>query len=105
MSFFSARRRKRGEPIFRPSDKSAKWVRPRSIPAACCICGNGSGVAHTTKLAKYRPAASTITVILDGAAGRARDQRTVTSPIFGSRSFPPDVICHLALAVKRMACR
>jgi hypothetical protein len=28
-------------------------------------------------------------VTLDGVAGRARDLRTVTSPIFGSRSFPP----------------
>jgi hypothetical protein len=36
---------------------------------------------------------------------RAHHQRAVMSPIFGSRSFPPGVICHLALAVKRMACR
>ena len=34
-----------------------------------------------TKLAKYRPAASWITVTLDGADGSGRDQRTDTSPI------------------------
>ena len=39
--------------------------------------------------AKYRPAASRITVTLDGSDGSVRDQRTGTSPIFGSRSFPP----------------
>ena len=46
-----------------------------------------------------------ITVTLDGSAGRSRDQRTATSPIFGSRSFPPAVTANRALAVNRMACR
>ena len=41
-----------------------------------------------TKLAKYRPAASLITVTDDGSDGSGRDHRTGTSPIFGSRSFP-----------------
>ena len=58
-----------------------------------------------TKLAKYRPAASLITVTLDGVTGRTRDHLTFTSPIFGSDSRPLLVIFQRALAVNRMACR
>jgi hypothetical protein len=45
-----------------------------------------------------------ITVTDDGADGNGRDQRTGTSPTFGSRSFLPDVMENLALRVNRMAC-
>jgi hypothetical protein len=45
------------------------------------------------------------TVTLEGSDGRSRDQRTVTSPIFGRRSFPPAVIEKRAFLVNRMACR
>ena len=65
--------------------------------------GSGSSPASTTKLAKYRPAASRVTVTDDGWEGRSRDQRTGTSPIFGSRSLPPAVMVNRALRVKRMA--
>jgi hypothetical protein len=58
----------------------------------------------TTKLAKYRPAASLITVTLDGSAGSGLDQRTGISPIFGRRSLPGGVILNRALAVNRIAC-
>jgi hypothetical protein len=47
-----------------------------------------TGPVCTTKLAKYRPAESLITVTLDGADGSGRDHRTGTFPIFGRRSFP-----------------
>jgi len=75
-SLRSARRRNFGLAIFRPFDRTAKWVSPRSIPVSAATSSNGSGLVSTTKLAKYRPAASLITVTLDGAAGRPRDQRT-----------------------------
>jgi hypothetical protein len=65
-SFRSARRRNRGFATLRPSDRTAKWVSPRSMPASRPAPGNGSSPVSTTKLAKYRPAASMITVTLDG---------------------------------------
>jgi hypothetical protein len=58
-----------------------------------------------TKLAKYRPAESLMTVTEDGAVGSGRDQRTGTSPIFGSRSLPFESTLNRALAVNRIACR
>ena len=100
-----ARRRNLGLAAFRPSDRTAKCVSPRSIPVSTPDSGSGSPAAWTTKLAKYRPAASLITVTLDGSEGRSRDQRTAISPIFGSRSFPPGVTAKRALAVNRIACR
>ena len=63
------------------------------------------GPASTTKVAKYRPAASLITVTLDGSDGTGRDQRTGTSPIFGNRSLPLASTRNRALAVNRTACR
>jgi len=105
LSFFSARRRNRGDAILVPSDSTAKWVSPRSIPVTGPAPGSAPGVASTTKLAKYRPAGSMITVTLDGAEGRSRDQRTSTSPIFGSRSRPPGRTRNRELAVNRTACR
>ena len=60
------------------------------------VLGRGqrrSGSAlHDEAERRYRPAASLITVTVDGSDGSARDQRTGTSPIFGRRSFPPGVI-------------
>jgi hypothetical protein len=67
--------------------------------------GKACGWASMTKLAKYRPTASLITVTLDGTEGSGRDQRTGTSPIFGSRSFPLGSTRKPALAVNRIACR
>ena len=46
-----------------------------------------------------------ITVTEDGPDGRSLDQRTSTSPIFGSRSFPAGVMANRALRVNRIACR
>jgi hypothetical protein len=74
---------------------------PTTVPAGA----SGPAVAWTTKLAKYRPAASLMTVTLDGSDGRLRGQRTDTSPILGCRSFPPDSTLNRALAVNRIACR
>src|SRR5207247_1449910 len=105
LSFFSARRRNCGEAIFVPSDRTAKWVSPRSMPTAGPVAGRERGPASTTKLAKYRPAASLITVTLDGRDGSGRDQRTGTSPILGSRSFPLGSTLNRALRVNRIACR
>ncbi|KUN73914.1 hypothetical protein AQJ46_06440 [Streptomyces canus] len=42
-----------------------------------------------TNEAKYLPAASRITVTLEGTAGRTRDHFTLTAPILGSDSRPP----------------
>src|SRR3989442_10284086 len=75
------------------------------MPVTGSVRGSTAGSVSTTKLAKYRPAASMITVTDDGSDGRARDHFTRTSPTFGSRSFPPGVIFHRALAVNRTACR
>jgi hypothetical protein len=69
------------------------------------VGGNGWSVVCTTNEAKYRPAASLITVTDDGSAGRLRDQRTSTSPTFGSRNRPSSSTLNRALAVNRMACR
>src|SRR5690606_39229859 len=101
----SARRRNRGLPTFRPSESTAKCVSPRSMPTSAAVCGSGSAGASTTNEAKYRPAASLITVTLEGSDGRRRDHFTGTSPIFGRRSLPPAVIAKRALRVKRIACR
>lgn len=101
----SARRSRRGLSTFRPSDITAKWVRPRSMPISSEISGNGSSAALTTNDAKYRPALSLITVTDDGSDGSERDQMTGTSPIFGRRSLPPGVIANRAFLVKRIACR
>ena len=78
--------------------------RPRSMPTSRPAPGSGSSPVSTTKLAKYRPAASMITVTLDGSDGRSRDQRTGTSPIFGRRSLPFGSTLNRALAVNRIAC-
>ncbi len=92
-----------------PSDSTANDVNPRSIPASASAAWNraasAAGSVCTTKDAKYRPAASRITVTVDGAAGRSRDQQTGTSPIFGSRSRPLGRILNFALAVNRTAWR
>ena len=40
----------------------------------------------------------------DGSEGRSRDQRTGTSPTFGSRSRPLPSTLNRALAVNRIAC-
>jgi hypothetical protein len=42
-----------------------------------------------TNEAKYLPAASLMTVTLDGAAGSSRDHRTSISPIFARYTVPP----------------
>ena len=59
----------------------------------------------TTNEAKYRPAASRITVTELGSAGRRRDQRTGTSPIFGRRSRPSSSTANRLFLVNRMAWR
>jgi hypothetical protein len=46
-----------------------------------------------------------LVVELAARVGSLRDQRTVTSPIFGSRSLPPGVMAKRALRVNRIACR
>jgi hypothetical protein len=51
-SFFSARRKNRGEAIFRPSDRTAKCFSPRSMPITGSASGKVRGPACTTKLAK-----------------------------------------------------
>ncbi len=91
--------------IFRPSEVTAKCVNPRSIPTSAATSGSGSSAVSTTNDAKYRPAASRITVTLDGSDGSGRDHRTRTSPIFGRRNLPPAVTVKRALRVKRIACR
>jgi hypothetical protein len=55
-----------------------------------------------TKDAKYRPAASLITVTEEGAVGRALDHFTFNAPIFGRFSRPLPVIDQRALAVNRI---
>jgi hypothetical protein len=44
-------------------------------------------------------------VTLDGSDGSGRDQRTGTSPIFGSRRFPFGSTLNRALTLNRIACR
>lgn len=75
------------------------------MPITGSVSGSGSGWVWMTKLAKYRPAESLITVTDDGIEGRFRDQRMETSPILGSRSLPLGVTENLALRVNRIACR
>jgi hypothetical protein len=75
------------------------------MPVTDPVWGKVTGPVWITKLAKYRPAESRITVTLDGSEGRSRDQRTGTSPILGSRSFPLASTRNRALAVNRTACR
>jgi len=75
------------------------------MPTTGSASGSAAGLVSTTNEAKYRPAESLMMVTLDGSDGRGRDQRTGTSPIFGSRSLPFASTLNRALAVNRMACR
>lgn len=103
---FSARRRKRGLSTFVPSEWTAKWPRPRSMPSSGVVSGiTSDGPVSTTKEAKYRPALSLTTVTVDGVEGSVRDHFTLRSPIFGRRSFCPKVMDQWAFAVNRTACR
>ena len=105
-SLFRARRRNLGALILVPSDRTANAVRPRSIPTSPSAsqkrCASAAGSVWMTNEAKYRPAASLITVTLDGSHGKGRDQRTGTSPIFGSRSLPLGSTLNRAFAVNRI---
>ena len=105
LRFFSARRKNRGELILRPSDEHREVVEPEVDAGDRHGRGSAAGSVSITKLAKYRPAESLITVTLDGSNGSGRDQRTSTSPILGRRSFPAGSTLNRALAVNRMACR
>ena len=78
---------------------------PTSRPACGKRCASAAGSVWTTNEAKYRPAASLITVTLDGSDGSGRDHRTATSPTFGSRSRPFGKTVNRALVVNRMVCR
>jgi hypothetical protein len=108
-SFVSARRKNRGAETLVPSDKTANAVSPRSMPTsrptAGKRCASAAGPVFAANDAKYRPAASLITVTLDGSPGSGRDHRTATSPIFGSRSRPSGKTLNRAMAVNRIACR
>jgi hypothetical protein len=84
---------------------TAKWPRPRSIPQSASASASGCAVTSTTNEAKNRLAASLITVTLDGAAGSGPDQRTSTSPTFGSRSCPLSSTLNRKLAVNLIAWR
>ena len=72
----------------RPSDSTAKWVSPRSMPITGRPAGSGhpAGLDHETsevppgRVLDHRHAG--------GSDGRARDQRTGTSPIFGQAQLP-----------------
>ncbi|OIK04530.1 hypothetical protein BIV23_17415 [Streptomyces monashensis] len=109
LSCFSARRRNRGESITRPSERTAKCVRPRSMPTVWSVSGmraaSAAGSVSMTKEAKYRPAASLITVTEEGMVGKVRDHLTRTAPIFGRFSRLLSVIDQRALAVNRIDCR
>jgi len=106
LSLRAARRRNFGAVTFVPSEMTAKWVSPRSIPISDSTGGSVSScVVCTTNEAKYRPAASRITVTELASDGRLRDHRTGTSPIFGSRSRPLSSTLNRLFLVKRMACR
>src|SRR5579859_613847 len=105
LSLRAARRRNFGAATLVPSHSTAKWVRPRSMPTSDPARGSVSSVVCTTNDAKYRPAASRITVTELGSAGRSRDHRTLRSPIFASRSRPLSQTLNRALAVNRIACR
>jgi hypothetical protein len=99
------RRRNRGAAIVRPSGNAAKHDKPRSIPVSASVTARISGAVSTTNDAKYRPAASLITVTEEGSAGSARDHRTTKSPILGRYSLPPSVTLNRAFLVNRIACQ
>jgi hypothetical protein len=86
LSVRSARRRNLGAATIRPSGNAAKHFSPRSILVSTSISGRTSGWMSNTNEAKYRPAASLITVTELGSVGSSRDQRTRSFPIFGRPS-------------------
>jgi hypothetical protein len=104
LSFFSARRRKRGLLIFVPSDRTAKADKPRSIPVSVSSSGRVSGSVSTTKLRKYRPQLSLVTVRDVGAAGRRRDHLTLRLPTLATYTVPSSWR-EKALVVRRIDCR
>src|SRR6266581_2999642 len=71
LSFFSARRRNRGEAILRPSDSTAKWVSPKSMPITGSVSGSAPGPTWMTKLAKV-PACRVLDHRDRGRPGRQR---------------------------------
>src|SRR5690606_7959453 len=74
------------------------------MPTSVSVSGNGSPGTSTTKLAKYRPDASLITVTEDGSDGSWRDQRILISPILLTYRRPFDWIENLP-RVNRIDCR
>ena len=104
-SFAAALRAIRGASTFRPSDSTAKCVRPRSIPTSRSVGGSGASGTSTTNEAWYRPVASTVTVTIDGS----RRQRRGTSAPARRRSRaaaagPPAVTRNRAALVNRIDC-
>src|SRR5689334_3460893 len=100
VSLRAACRRNFGAVTFVPSDRTAKCVKPRSIPTSDSEDGSVSSCSDaTTNEAKYRPAASFTMVTEDGSDGRSRDQRTSRPPIFGNRNRPLPSTVNRALRV------
>jgi hypothetical protein len=66
---------------------------------------SAAGSVSMTKEAKYRPAASLMTVTEVGLVGSVRDHFTFTAPIFGRFRRPLSVMVQRALAVNRIDCR
>ena len=100
LSLRAARRRNFGAATFVPSDITAKWVRPRSIPISASTGGKvSSWLLCTTNEAKYRPAASRMIATLDGSDGSVRDQRT--GDVADLRQPQPAVVKHREPGVLR----
>lgn len=90
--------------IFVPSDRTAKADRPRSIPVSVSASGRMSGLVSTTKLRKYRPELSLVTVRDVGTAGSRRDHLTLRSPTLATYTVPFAVTVK-ALVLRRIDCR
>src|SRR5271166_2051985 len=88
-----------------PRTTSGQGRRPPRLQRPGNRAASATASVWTAKLAKYRPAASLITVTLAGSEGRSRDQRTSMSPIFGRRRRPLARILNFAFAVNRTASR
>lgn len=77
---------------------------PRSIPASVSASGRMSGPVSTTKLRKYRPEPSLVTVTEVGTAGSRRDHLTLRLPTLATYTVPLPWR-EKALVLRRIDCR
>ena len=93
----------RGLPDLNPVSVMNKSFKPRSIPTVFGLIGNDTGSNSQRQETKYRPAASSVMVTVEGVDGNGHDQRTFNGALlFAIYNLPSQYLN--ALAVNSAAC-